>query len=125
MSQYAQEALGDVVFVQLPDVGTEVAKDGNIWVLQTANTIVLINACTFTLDEIGAVESVKAASEVYTPLTGKVVEINNSLEDKPGLVNSSCYDDGWLFKIEISNDAEYEQLMTENQYADFVKKAKE
>ena len=77
------------------------------------------------IDEVGAVESVKAASEVYTPLSGKIVEVNNTLEDKPGLVNSSCYDEGWIFKIEISNDSEYNQLMTEDQYADFVKKAKE
>lgn len=84
----------------------------------------------------------KAASEIYTPVSGKVVQLNVKLEDKPGLtivlapqstnvlrirglVNSSCYDEGWLFKLELSKPNELGQLMNEQQYAEFVKKAKE
>jgi len=102
ISNYAQEALGDVVYVQLPEVGTEVAKN----------------------EEVGAVESVKAASEVYTPVTGKVTEVNVALEDKPGLVNTSPYDKGWLFKLTLPSADEYNKLMDENQYIEYLKKVK-
>jgi glycine cleavage system H protein len=102
VSKYAQEALGDVVYVQLPDIGSEYSAD----------------------DEVGAVESVKAASEVYTPLSGKIVDINKALEDKPGLVNSSCYENGWLFKVELSKKEEYEALMNEDSYTKYLQSVK-
>ncbi|KAI1285428.1 Glycine cleavage system H protein, mitochondrial [Halotydeus destructor] len=102
ISSYAQEALGDVVYVQLPDIGSEVSQN----------------------DEVGAVESVKAASEIYTPVSGKVAEVNLQLEDKPGLVNTSSYEDGWLFKLHLSKPEEYKALMDENQYQAYLKEIK-
>ncbi|KAL0280012.1 UNVERIFIED_CONTAM: hypothetical protein PYX00_001440 [Menopon gallinae] len=99
ISNYAQEALGDVVYAQLPDLGTELSQH----------------------DECGALESVKAASEVYTPVSGKVVEKNAAVEETPGLVNQSCYEQGWLFKLEVSNESEFSGLMTEDQYKEFLK----
>ncbi|XP_010075482.1 PREDICTED: glycine cleavage system H protein, mitochondrial, partial [Pterocles gutturalis] len=77
ISHFAQEALGDVVYCSLPETGTKLSKD----------------------DEFGALESVKAASELYSPLSGEVTEINGALAENPGLVNKSCYQDGWLIKM--------------------------
>ncbi|EEB19270.1 glycine cleavage system H protein, putative [Pediculus humanus corporis] len=100
ISNYAQEALGDVVYAQLPDVGSTINQH----------------------DECGALESVKAASEVYTPVSGKVIEKNTEVEESPGLVNQSCYDKGWLFKIELSNESELQNLMSEENYEEYLKK---
>ncbi|XP_006004912.1 glycine cleavage system H protein, mitochondrial [Latimeria chalumnae] len=99
ISNYAQEALGDVVYCGLPEVGTKL----NI------------------MDEFGALESVKAASELYSPLTGEVTEINKALADNPGLVNKSCYEEGWLIKMTVDNPAEVDQLMNEAAYEKFIK----
>ena len=82
ISDHAQEQLGDVVFVELPSIGDSVMSG----------------------DEAAVVESVKAASEVYSPFTGEVIEINEALEDSPELVNSSPYDDGWFFKLKVSDE---------------------
>ena len=82
ISDHAQEQLGDVVFVELPGIGDSVISG----------------------DEAAVVESVKAASEVYSPFTGEVVEVNEDLEDNPELINSSPYDDGWFFKLKVSNE---------------------
>ncbi|XP_037810518.1 glycine cleavage system H protein, mitochondrial [Lucilia sericata] len=101
ISTYAQEALGDVVFAQLPDPGTVLKQH----------------------DECGALESVKAASEVYSPVSGEVTEKNAAVEDTPSLINTNCYDQGWLFKIKLSNTAELDKLMTEDQYNEFLKNA--
>lgn len=101
ISNYAQEALGDVVYAQLPDVGTTIGQG----------------------DECGALESVKAASEVYSPVSGTVTEKNTEVEDKPGLINSSCYDQGWLFKVKLSKTAELESLLSEDKYEEFLKSA--
>merc|ERR1712168_868269 len=79
ITNYAQELLGDIVYAQLPEVDTEYDQ----------------------MDECGALESVKAASELYCPVTGKVTEINSAVEDQPALINQSCYDQGWLFKLEL------------------------
>jgi glycine cleavage system H protein len=79
----------------------------------------------FLTEEVGAVESVKAASEIYTPVSGKVLEVNNALEEKPGLVNTSCYDQGWLFKIQIKDENEYEKLMSKEAYDNFLKTVKQ
>ncbi|XP_054164895.1 glycine cleavage system H protein, mitochondrial-like [Oppia nitens] len=103
ISKYAEEALGDVVYVQLPDVDT--SYDQN--------------------DEVGAVESVKAASEIFTPVSGRIVQINEKLEDKPGMVNTSCYDEGWLFKIELSKPQEIDKLMDEQSYQKFLESIRE
>lgn len=69
-----------------------------------------------TSDEVGAVESVKAASEIYTPVSGKVTEVNSKLEDSPNLVNKSPYQDGWIFKIELSDESQYNKLMSQDEY---------
>ncbi|XP_036598133.1 glycine cleavage system H protein, mitochondrial-like [Trichosurus vulpecula] len=81
ISNFAQEALGDIVYCSLPEFGTKLNKQ----------------------DEFGALESVKAASELYSPLTEEVTEINVALAEDPGLVNKSCYEDGWLIKMTLSN----------------------
>lgn len=99
ISNFAQEALGDVVYCGLPEVGTQLAQQ----------------------DEFGALESVKAASELYSPLTGEVVEINTLLADNPGLVNRSCYKDGWLMKMTITNPAELDTLMDEAAYERYIR----
>ncbi|XP_073947594.1 glycine cleavage system H protein-like [Choristoneura fumiferana] len=99
ISKYAQESLGDVVFAQLPEPGAEV-KAG---------------------DECGALESVKAASEIYSPVTGTVTEKNSEVEGKPGLINTSCYEQGWLFKLKLTKPEELDALMNEEQYEKFLK----
>ncbi|VVC43386.1 Glycine cleavage system H-protein/Simiate,Glycine cleavage system H-protein [Cinara cedri] len=99
ISHYAQEALGDVVYAELPAIGTEVKIK----------------------DECGALESVKAASELYSPASGKIVEINSKIETSPALINQSCYENGWLFKLELSSIEEVQNLMNEEQYTEFIK----
>ncbi len=94
ITDYAQKALGDVVFVELPEVGA-----------------------TFSAgDEVAVVESVKAASEVYAPLTGDIVEVNEDLEGEPALVNSDSTGNGWFFKIKLANVADLDDLMDEAAY---------
>lgn len=118
ISQYAQEALGDVVYVQLPEIDSEYNQNGSLLLWQSKKHAT--NNLIF-LDEIGAIESVKAANEIYTPVSGKIVETNKNLEEKPGLINSSCYDEGWLFKIKIKDSKEVDGLMDEQAYEEFQK----
>ncbi|XP_028823256.1 glycine cleavage system H protein, mitochondrial-like [Denticeps clupeoides] len=99
ISKFAQEALGDIVYCSLPEVGTKLSQS----------------------DEFGALESVKAASELYSPLSGEVTEVNHALADNPGLVNKSCYKDGWLIKMTVENPAELEALMEEAAYERYVR----
>ncbi|KAF9785538.1 single hybrid motif-containing protein [Thelephora terrestris] len=94
ITDYAQSSLGDVVFVELPALETKVTKG----------------------DQIGAVESVKAASDIYAPISGTIREINENLNDQPGLLNKSPEDEGWLCKIEVSDPAELDSLMDEAGY---------
>uniref|UniRef100_A0A8C7E7X9 Glycine cleavage system H protein n=1 Tax=Nothoprocta perdicaria TaxID=30464 RepID=A0A8C7E7X9_NOTPE len=103
ISNFAQEALGDVVYCSLPEVGTKLNKH----------------------DEFGALESVKAASELYSPLTGEVTEINAALAENPGLVNKSCYQDGWLIKMTVENPTELDELMSEDAYEKYIKSIEE
>ena len=98
ISDYAQEQLGDVVFVELPDVGTSFAQN----------------------DDAAVVESVKAASEIYAPIGGKILEINNSLVDAPETLHSDPTGDGWMFKISIADASEVDALMDEAAYKTFV-----
>ncbi|NXX48354.1 GCSH protein, partial [Tricholaema leucomelas] len=80
--------------------------------------------CSITFcvpDEFGALESVKAASELYSPLTGEVTEVNAALADNPGLVNKSCYQDGWLIKMTLENPTELDELMNEDAYEKYIK----
>ncbi|MGO4574060.1 glycine cleavage system protein GcvH [Microvirga sp. 2TAF3] len=99
ISDFAQSQLGDVVFVELPAVGKTLAKGA----------------------EAAVVESVKAASEVYAPVSGEVVEVNSALEDTPGTVNEDPAGRGWFLKLRITNPSELDGLMTEEQYQEFVK----
>lgn len=98
ITDHAQEMLTDIVFVELPEVGIEVAKG----------------------EQVAVVESVKAVSNVYTPVSGKVLEVNGSLEGSPELVNNDPYGDGWIFKIDIKSRAELDTLMSDAQYRDHV-----
>lgn len=98
ITDYAQGQLGDVVFVELPDAGRELTQGG----------------------EAAVVESVKAASEVYSPVSGTVTEGNAALLDTPALVNESAQDEGWFFKLTLSNAAELDSLMDEAAYQEYV-----
>jgi len=99
ITAYAAEQLGDVVFVELPAVGKTVEKGG----------------------DAAVVESVKAASEVYAPISGEVVEVNAALEGEPAKVNAEPTGGGWFMKLKVKNAAELGELMTEAQYRDYVK----
>ncbi|PIN24795.1 Glycine cleavage system H protein (lipoate-binding) [Handroanthus impetiginosus] len=97
ITDHAQDHLGDVVYVELPDEGAEVKQGASF----------------------GAVESVKATSDINSPISGKVVEVNTKLNDSPGLVNSSPYEDGWIIKVDVSNTDELKNLMDHDQYSKF------
>ncbi|WP_341503035.1 glycine cleavage system protein GcvH [Gallaecimonas sp. GXIMD4217] len=94
ITEHAQELLGDMVFVELPEVGSEVNAG----------------------DDVAVAESVKAASDVYTPLTGEIVAVNEALEDAPETVNSDPYGDGWLFRVKASDEGELEDLLDAEGY---------
>jgi len=94
ITDYAQESLGDVVFVETPEVGSELSAG----------------------DDAGVVESVKAASDIYAPLSGTVIEVNEELEDAPENVNNDPYGDGWFFKLKLSDAAEIDDLLSAEEY---------
>jgi len=98
ISEHAQELLGDMVFVELPDVGATVSAG----------------------DDIAVAESVKAASDVYAPIGGEVLAVNENLEDSPELVNSDPYGEGWLFRIKAQDAAEFEALLDANAYENSI-----
>ncbi len=98
ITDYAQEQLGDIVFVELPEVGSNIEMGG----------------------DAAVVESVKAASDVYAPITGEVMEGNPALEDDPALVNTSPEEDGWFFKMTIGDKGELEGLMDAKAYEAFI-----
>lgn len=98
ITDYAQEQLGDIVFVELPEEGKSFDKG----------------------DDAAVVESVKAASDVYAPVSGEVVEINGALEEEPGLVNSEAEEEGWFFKLRLTDATELDGLMDEAAYKEFV-----
>lgn len=100
ISDYAQSTLSDIVYVELPEVGDEVTQG----------------------EQFGVVESVKAAADVYAPLSGEVVEINAALEDTPELINSDAFGAGWLLKIRASNPEEWETLLTAEAYAELLER---
>jgi glycine cleavage system H protein len=97
ITDYAQKELGDVVFVELPQVGTQLEAG----------------------DELGSIESVKAVSELFAPVSGEVVEINETLADKPELVNTDPYGDGWMIRIRISDTTELDDLMNAEEYEEY------
>lgn len=100
ITEYAQSQLGDIVFVETPDEGKEVSKG----------------------DDAAVVESVKAASDVYAPVSGTVIEGNEALADNPALVNEDPEGEGWFFKLTLADPSELESLMNESAYQDYVSK---
>jgi glycine cleavage system H protein len=99
ISDYAQDSLGDVVFVELPAPGKRLKKD----------------------EPFGVVESVKAASDVYAPVSGIVTEVNGKLAENPGLINSEPFEGGWFIKVKPDDSTEYDKLMSAGAYEDYVK----
>lgn len=100
ISDYAQKELGDVVFVELPQIGSQVEAN----------------------EEFGNIESVKAASELFSPVSGEVVEINEELASRPELVNTDPYGDGWMLKVKLTSPEELDVLMTAEEYEEYVEK---
>ncbi|WP_010306688.1 glycine cleavage system protein GcvH [Kurthia senegalensis] len=98
ITEFAQSELGDIVFVELPAVGDEIGAG----------------------ESFGSVESVKTVSELYLPVAGKVIEINEDLEDSPELVNESPYEKAWMVVIELANEADVDELLTADQYKDAI-----
>ena len=98
ITDYAQEQLGDIVFVELPNVGAMLDKGG----------------------DAAVVESVKAASDIYAPIDGKVTEVNEDLEEDPALVNTSAEEDGWFFRMTVGDRTQLDELMDEKAYKAFV-----
>jgi len=100
ITDYAQKELGDVVFVELPQVGTQLEAN----------------------EEMGSIESVKAVSELFAPVSGEVVEVNEDLSDKPELVNMDPWGDGWMIKVKLSTPDELDELMDAEEYEEYVEK---
>lgn len=108
ITDYAQSKLGDVVYIELPDVGKQVKQVAEPKVREM---------------ELGSIESVKAVAAIYSPLSGRVKGVNGTLSDKPELINSSPYEDGWICTIEPSNlEPELKNLMGAKAYSDYVEK---
>ena len=101
ITQHATEMLGDIVFVELPEIGSSVQKDGNA----------------------GVVESTKAASDVYTPVSGEITENNQSIVDDPAKINSDPENDAWFFKLKIKDKSEMDLLMSKEEYEKFSKES--
>ena len=98
ISEYAQSALGDITFVELPAIDDELEQ----------------------FEQFASVESVKAASDIYAPMSGRVTEVNNDLEENPELVNKDCYEKGWIARIELSSDSEVSKLMGADEYRNYL-----
>lgn len=98
ISENAQDLLGDIVFVELPDVGTQISAK----------------------QEVAVVESVKAASDIYSPVTGEVIAVNEVLLDAPETINSSPEEDGWIYKLKVSDESELDELMDAESYAEHI-----
>ncbi len=102
ITEYAQEELGDIVYVELPEVGEKVVKD----------------------DPFGAVESVKAVSDVFAPVGGAVLEVNDTLPDSPETINDDPYGDGWMIKVEMSDMDDLKDLMSADEYTEYIEQQK-
>ena len=100
ISNHAQESLGDIVFIELPVIGKTVKAK----------------------EEICVIESVKAASDIYSPLDGEIIEVNISLENEPSIINQEAENNGWIFKIKLAEPSQYEELMNYEDYQKFLKK---
>jgi len=99
ITDFAQDALGDVAYCELPEINAEVTSG----------------------EQCGSIESVKAVSDLFSPLSGEVVEVNQEIVDTPGTVNKSPYDEGWLFKVKCSDDSQIDELMDNKAYKEFLK----
>jgi glycine cleavage system H protein len=100
ITEYAQKELGDVVFVELPQVGTELEAG----------------------DELGSIESVKAVSELFAPVSGTVTEINEALAENPALINTDPWGDGWMIRLKVNDATELDELMTAEEYDEYLEK---
>jgi glycine cleavage system H protein len=98
ISDHAQDRLGDVVYIELPKEGDEVKKD----------------------EAFGVIESVKAVSDLFSPVNGRIVEVNDPLLDSPGIVNDDPYEEGWMIKVQMSDPSDVEELMSAEEYEEFV-----
>ena len=98
ITDWAQSELGDIVFVELPEAGTEVAQ----------------------MDPFGTIEAVKAVSEIFSPVSGKVVETNSALDDDPMIVNRDPYGEGWMIKVQLTDASEVQQLLDANEYKKLI-----
>lgn len=103
ITEYAQQELGDIVYVELPEIGEKIVKD----------------------DPFGAVESVKAVSDIYAPVSGTVIEVNDALPDSPETINDDPYGDGWMIKVEMSDKDDLKDLMSAEEYAEYLDQKKE
>ena len=103
ITEFAQGELGDIVFVELPEVGEKISKD----------------------DPFGSLESVKAVSDIFAPISGTVVEINDALPDSPETINEDPYGDGWMIKVQMTDMNELKDLMSPEDYAEFIKQQNE
>ena len=101
ITDYAQDQLGDIVYLDLPSPGTQVKQ----------------------LDKLGEIESVKAVSDLYSPVSGEVTEVNQEINDRPELVNQSPYEEGWLVRVRLADPAEVDNLLTPEQYDDLIAQA--
>ena len=100
ITDYAQDALGEIVYIELPSEGDEITKG----------------------DSFGGVESTKSVSDLYAPVSGEVVEVNESLLDSPEAINEDPYGEGWLLKVRIHDSDEFDELMNSEQYSEFIEK---
>jgi glycine cleavage system H protein len=103
ITDYAQDQLGDIVYVDLPSPGSHVKQ----------------------LEKLGEIESVKAVSDLYSPVSGEVVEVNQGVNDRPELVNQSPYEEGWLVRVRLADPAELDNLLTAKQYDELIAQAQE
>jgi len=99
ITDHAQSQLGDIVFVELPDVDTEINQN----------------------DTFGVIEAVKTVADLFAPVKGLIIELNSSLEDSPDLINSDPYGAGWIIKVKVSNSNQYDDLMSSDEYEEFIK----
>jgi len=98
ITDHAQHLAGDVVYVELPEIDTPISAG----------------------EEVGVIESAEAATDLYSPITGTIVAVNHTLADNPGLINSDPYATGWIFKVQADDDAEIDELLTDEEYQDIV-----
>ena len=99
ITDHAQSQLGDIVFVELPDVDSEINQN----------------------DTFGVIEAVKTVADLFAPVKGLIIELNSSLEDSPDLINSDPYGAGWIIKVKVSNSNQYDDLMSSDEYEEFIK----